>query len=414
MNFYLEKENRQYLKLLLLICAGMTGLVVLLSYFTLLQVQELVFLREQQIVSSLLSDGIAAEAIAAACSRTEISGEGLAFLYQTGHQKQTPVWFFSFFRTCTHAVFLPLFAGCLFFCACLFLAAVWYMQKRDRLYQQAAELVEQFAEGNFSGHLPAGDQRGTIYRLFDSIDQLARTLKSRCETEQASRQFLNNMISDISHQIKTPLAALNLYMDIMDGEPDHPDTIRTFTAKSTQSLRRMEELIQSLLKIARLDAGQITFDRTYVPVRELAAHGAEHLQTRAEQEGKYILIEGNSSDEICCDPVWTAEAVGNLVKNALDHTEEGGRIRIFWEYSPAMIRLSVEDNGCGIAQEDIHHIFKRFYRSSRSSDRQGAGLGLSLSRAIIEGQGGTLSVRSQPGEGAVFCISFLQQKERLS
>ena len=98
--------------------------------------------------------------------------------------------------------------------------------------------------------------------------------------------------------------------------------------------------------------------------------------------------------------------MGNLVKNALDHTETGGTVWIVWQRSPVMVRLTVEDDGCGILPEDIHHIFKRFYRSKNTGDRQGIGLGLSLSRMIVEGQGGSLSVESRPGEGSVFRAVF--------
>ena len=113
-------------------------------------------------------------------------------------------------------------------------------------------------------------------------------------------------------------------------------------------------------------------------------------------------MEGDLKEQLYCDQEWTAEALGNLVKNALDHTEAGGTIRISWKRFPAVFRLSVEDNGRGIEQEDIHHIFKQFYRSSTSCDRQGAGLGLSLAKSIAEGQGGNLSVESRPGEGSIF------------
>ena len=102
-----------------------------------------------------------------------------------------------------------------------------------------------------------------------------------------------------------------------------------------------------------------------------------------------------------CDPAWTAEALSNLVKNALDHTERGGTVRISWERSPGLFRLSVEDDGCGILPEDLPHIFKRFYRSGRdraARSMQGVGLGLPLAKAVVEGQGGVLSVSSTPDE----------------
>ncbi|MCI8428648.1 MAG: sensor histidine kinase [Lachnospiraceae bacterium] len=409
MIFFQEKQNRRYLGILSVFCTLLLSSTCLSAYVMLLKFRDIVFLREQQIVSSLLADGIPAAKIAAACSSMEVTEQAADFLFRIGHQEQTSVWFFPIFRSFAGSVYFPVLLLHAAFCAVLFGCSIRYMRRRELLYQQAAELVERFAEGDFSGHLPMGDQRGSIYRLFISIDQLARALRSRYEGELASREFLKDMISDISHQIKTPLAALSMYTDIMAAEPDQPDTVRTFAEKSAQSLMRMENLIQSLLKIARLDAGQISFERIQISVRELALRGAEELRIRAAREGKNIVIEGDAAAKILCDPAWTAEAVGNLIKNALDHTEEGGVVRIFWECSPAMIRLSVEDNGCGIAQEDIHRIFRRFYRSGRSRDRQGVGLGLSLSKAIIEGQNGTLSVRSRVGEGSTFAVSFLLQ-----
>ncbi len=109
---------------------------------------------------------------------------------------------------------------------------------------------------------------------------------------------------------------------------------------------------------------------------------------------------------VWCDPEWTKEAVGNLVKNALDHTIAGGKVKIAWQRSPIIVRLTVEDDGCGILPEDIHHIFKRFYRSRNSGNGQGIGIGLSLAKMIVEGQDGNLSVESSPGEGSIFRISF--------
>ncbi|MBD5457963.1 MAG: HAMP domain-containing histidine kinase, partial [Lachnospiraceae bacterium] len=205
---------------------------------------------------------------------------------------------------------------------------------------------------------------------------------------------------------KTPLAALDMYMEILEEEPENVETVKIFSRKSMRSLERMEQLISALLKIARLDTGSIVFEKRKCLVSEITAQAIGELSERAKQEGKKIVTEGEPEESIFCDEDWTREAVENLVKNALDHTEAGGTVRVTWKRSPVLFRLTVEDDGCGIAPEDIHHIFKRFYRSKNSSDRQGAGLGLSLAKSIVEGQGGTLSVESSPGEGSVFRISF--------
>lgn len=236
-------------------------------------------------------------------------------------------------------------------------------------------------------------------------------LQAQNDTERASKIFLRNTISDISHQLKTPLAALSMYQEIMENEPDQPDVIREFTAKTGTALRRMEQLIQSMLKITRLDAGNVVFEKRQCSLRKLIEQASSELTTRAQTEQKTILIqqaaaENSATETILCDPSWTSEAVGNLVKNALDHTHASGIIRITWEISPLSTILHVADNGDGISPEALHHIFKRFYRSRQSSDTQGIGLGLPLAKSIVEGQGGTIVVQSTPRAGTCFTIMF--------
>lgn len=225
--------------------------------------------------------------------------------------------------------------------------------------------------------------------------------------EHKAKIFLQNMVSNISHQLKTPLAALSMYMEIIMEEPENEEVVKDFTRKSIQSLERMKQLIRSLLTMARLDTGAIVFEKRQCLVSEIVEQAVNDLMERARYEGKEIRMEGQPKECLLCDPEWTIEAVGNLVKNGLDHTKAGGVIRIGGGQSLAVFRLSVADDGCGIAKEDIHHIFKQFYRSSTSSDRQGAGLGLSLAKSIVEGQGGNLSVESSPGEGSIFRMNFM-------
>lgn len=290
----------------------------------------------------------------------------------------------------------------------LLFVTMWFLNKREWLYQKATTIITQFAEGNFQNHLPRSET-GALYKLFTSIDQLATALQGKNDAEHKAKEFLKDTISDISHQLKTPIAALNMYTEIILEEPDNINAVQDFSQKSLQSLARMEQLIQSLLKIVRLDAGGIIFEKKQYFVSELVARATNNLLTRANIEKKQIIIKGNTSELLFCDLEWTGEAVGNLIKNALDYTAPGGSVYIEWERSSMMMRLSVSDDGCGISQEDIHHIFKRFYRSKQSSVKQGVGLGLPLAKAIIEGQGGLLSVQSGYREGTTFTISFLTE-----
>lgn len=276
------------------------------------------------------------------------------------------------------------------------------------MYLKADTVISSYINGDYSGHLPQNDE-GAIFQIFASVEQLATMLQSKNETEHKAKEFLKNTISDISHQLKTPLAALAMYQEIIENEPDNLETVKEFSAKIGLSLKRMEQLIQSMLKITRLDTGNIIFEKSYYYVSEVVSHAINELTTRAENENKLILVKGDPEQKLFCDMEWTGEAIGNIVKNALDHTKQDGTIHITWERTPTMLRISISDNGNGIAPEDIHHIFKRFYRSKHSLDTQGIGLGLPLAKSIVEGQGGLISVQSELHEGTTFMLSFLTE-----
>lgn len=299
--------------------------------------------------------------------------------------------------------------------AFLFGGTFLFFKKRECLYQEAANTVKCYIDGDYSRHLPQNEE-GTIYYVFHLIEELATILQSKNEAEHRTKEFLKNTISDISHQLKTPLAACSIYQEIMEKEPEQPDVIKEFSYKTGLAIKRMEQLIQSMLKLTRLDTGNIIFEKDECSISDLMNHALAELITRARIENKNITMlpqsaghtpNSTSNETFLCDRVWTSEAIGNIVKNALDHTKSGDTIRIFWECSPLMTRITISDNGEGIAPEDIPHIFKRFYRSQSASKTPGIGLGLPLAKSIIEGQGGILSVKSTLQEGTTFTLTFL-------
>ena len=132
-----------------------------------------------------------------------------------------------------------------------------------------------------------------------------------------------------------------------------------------------------------------------------------HFSFRAGQEGKKIVLSGDTSISFSCDRNWMTEAISNIVKNALDHTGNGDSVRIEWGESASAVRIVIKDNGSGINPEDLHHIFKRFYRSRYSKDTQGIGLGLPLAKSVVEAHNGTIEVDSMLGEGTTFVIFLL-------
>jgi hypothetical protein len=270
--------------------------------------------------------------------------------------------------------------------------------------ETAVNQITSYLDGNEDARIEC-DKEGEMYRLFHSVNTLAAVLNAHAANENREKEFLKNTISDISHQLKTPLAALNIYNGLLQEETADSD-IKEFVRLSEQELDRMETLVQNLLKITRLDAGSITIEKHMENVAELLKDTELHFAYRARQEQKEFILEGTDNMMLACDKDWLTEAIDNIVKNALDHTAPGGTIRITWTQSASLVRIVIKDNGSGIHPEDYHHIFKRFYRSRFSKDKQGIGLGLPLAKAIIEAHDGTIEVDSQLGVGTTFIINF--------
>lgn len=272
--------------------------------------------------------------------------------------------------------------------------------------ESAIAQITEYISGNKDVTIECNDE-GELYRLFHEVNSLVAILNAHAENEKSAKKFLRNTISDISHQLKTPLAALNIYNGLIQDEAKEIPSIQEFSQLSEQELDRIETLVQNLLKITKLDAGTILLEKSLENVSEIAEDIKKHFLFRARQEGKEICLSGNEDISLFCDRNWITEAISNLVKNALDHTEKGGVIRIEWRAFTSIVQITVTDNGSGIHPEDLHHIFKRFYRSRFSKDTQGIGLGLSLTKAIVEAHSGTIEVDSTLGTGTSFIINFL-------
>lgn len=294
-------------------------------------------------------------------------------------------------------------AGC---AAAVGAALFFYFKEQDRVLEDATTRIRQYLSGDRDVRIDC-EEEGELYRLFHEVNSLAAILNAHAENESRSRVFLKDTISNISHQLKTPLAALNIYNGLLQQEARDLPAVKEFADLSEQELDHIEALVQDLLKIARLDSGTIVLEKEREDLPELMECIQRQFACRARQEEKQLTLAGDETVTLACDRVWLLEAVGNLVKNAFDHTGAGDVIRVEWQKSASIVQITVRDNGSGISPEDMPHIFKRFYRSRYSSDTQGIGLGLPLAKAIVEAHGGTIEVDSEPGRGAVFTLNFL-------
>ena len=296
---------------------------------------------------------------------------------------------------------VSLFMGCgiLLLCFC-------YFHKQHKIMETAVAEIDDYLIGDTDARIECNDE-GEMYKLFHSVNTLVSILNAHIENEFRTKEFLKDTISDISHQLKTPLAALNIYNGILQSETENLPDLKEFTILSEQELDRIGVLVQNLLKITRLDAGTIIIEKNFENVSDMMHDIEQHFAYRAKQEQKELILSGDNDITLFCDREWMMEAVSNLVKNAFDHTDAGMRICVEWKQVSDMLQIVVEDNGCGIRSEDVYHIFKRFYRSRFSKDTQGIGLGLPLSKAIVELHGGNIKVESVWGKGSVFIINIL-------
>lgn len=249
---------------------------------------------------------------------------------------------------------------------------------------------------------------GELGLLAHQVQELSLRLQETIAQLSRDKDFLRDTIADISHQLKTPLASLTVYVELLQGGGVGPAEQEEFLRTCSRELERMEWLIQTLLKLARLEAGNLPMQLERAPIGEtvrMAAHAVERL---AEERGIEVrLVEPADPVSLPHDPRWLAEALANLVKNAVEHSPPNGVVSVAWETTPIFVRLRVIDQGAGIDARDEPHIFKKFYRApSGQGGGSGVGLGLPLAKTIAERHGGMLSAGKAEGGGTVFTLTL--------
>ncbi|MNB96670.1 Sensor protein SrrB [compost metagenome] len=224
----------------------------------------------------------------------------------------------------------------------------------------------------------------------------------------AEKNMIKELISDISHQTKTPLASILLYSQLVAEAPDlSPETRQLLQQIEAQS-EKLEWLITSLIKLSRLESGMIQLQSEVRPVAATITSALSHLYTRAGNKSIIINIDCDPLTSARHDYKWTSEALFNLLENAVKYTEPGGSIRITAEGNEMFTRIEVADTGIGIPEDGLEHIFKRFYRGHNAGEYEGIGIGLFLAQKIISLQGGYITAASQPGQGSRLTIYLPQ------
>ena len=249
-------------------------------------------------------------------------------------------------------------------------------------------------------------EEGELAILESEVQKMVVRLREQQSQLLADKKYLADSIADISHQIRTPLTSINLLVSFL-SEPDITEEKRQKTIRELyELLSRIDWLITTLLKISKLDAGTIQLKKETIPMKNLIQESIEPLLIPIELRGQELQIEAQG--QFVGDMNWTSEAIGNIVKNCMEHTPEGGVLRVQANENTLYQEIIIEDTGCGIAPEDLPHIFERFYKGKNSSDKS-FGVGLALARGIINTQNGTIKVENKKVGGAKFTIRFYKE-----
>ena len=406
------KETRTLFIVITAVCLISFLLAGGIAAFLAKSFQRELLLHDYGVAGHLLNqeNGLSISAFTAQPDENDIR-RGREALASVGYDETAPMRFLPAVRAYRNQAMLSVFLLLIFPFGAIFLSLSLYLRRQHGIFRSAEHAIRRFLDGNADSRIECS-QDGDWYSLFHAVNEMAAILSAHAENQRQTKKFLQDIISDVSHQMKTPLSALKMYHETMESHKDDAAVVKNFTEKSQREIRRMEDVIYTLLKLARLDAGMIRMEKAPENLFLLMQDVSERFETRAEREHKTITLSGKEDVVLSCDALWISEAVGNIVKNALEYTEDGGRIEIKWSQSPFLTQIEISDDGKGIHPEDLYNIFKRFYRSRFSSDVQGIGLGLPLAKSIVEAHGGAISVTGSLGEGTTFTLSFFNLTEK--
>lgn len=290
----------------------------------------------------------------------------------------------------------------LLICAGALALFLYYTKRRYKDISHLSGQLDQILHGDMSTCF-VPDKEGELALLTSEIYKMTVRLQEQSELLQKEKDYLNSSIADISHQIKTPLTSIRMIVPRLGREDADAGQRQQYIRDISSLLSRTEWLISSLLKIARLETGTVAFGQTPVNVEELVLEALAPLAVMLDVKEITVETDIDENAAFSGDRLWSVEAVGNILKNCMEHTPRGGQIRVSAEENPLATEILIADTGPGIAPEDRPHLFERFYKGKDSGD-DSAGIGLALSQAIFSRQHGSITAESPADGGALFRI----------
>ncbi len=294
---------------------------------------------------------------------------------------------------------------CGVFCLIMCGAFIIYVRMRQRETKQITNYISRINNKEYDLSIEQNSE-DEMSLLKNEVYKVTVMLREQADNSLTAKENLKNSLSDISHQLKTPITSIMIMVDnILDDDNMPVELRRDFMKDIRRETTGISFLVKSLLTLSRIDADTIEFKHKTESVNSIIKECVQRISVLAELKNVNIEVQPQNNINLDCDFKWVCEAITNIIKNCIEHTPAGGTVEIAASQNKIYTKISIKDNGCGIAAKDLPHIFERFYKGKNSRE-DSVGIGLALAKTIIEKSGGIVSVDSAEGRGSVFDIKF--------
>ena len=282
-----------------------------------------------------------------------------------------------------------------------------YLKQRDKKINQITQYINEIKNRKYDLDINENSE-DELSNLKNELYKITIMLKEESEISRQDKENIKMSVEDISHQLKTPLTSIMIMLDNLKDNPNmNEDTKQRFIFEISKQVDWINWLVISILKLSRLEANVVKFSDNKINVKKFIDEIIDNLEIPIEIKNQNIIIEGNEDASFIGDYKWQQEAITNIIKNAIEHNKENGKIIIKYEENVLFTKITIIDEGQGIAKEDLKHIFERFYKAQNSSDNS-VGIGLSLAKNIIEKNNGMINCKSEIGNGTEFIVKYMK------
>lgn len=285
---------------------------------------------------------------------------------------------------------------------------LFYLKRRDKKIKQITKYINEIKNKKYELNIDENSE-DELSNLKNELYKITIMLKEESEISKKDKENFKISVEDISHQLKTPLTSITIMLDNLKENPNMDEnTKQKFIFEISKQIDWINWLVISMLKLSKLDANVVQFYDEKINLNKFITEIVKNLEIPIEIKNQNIIINGDNEADFVGDYKWQQEAVTNIIKNCIEHNKENGTINIKYEENNLFTKISIKDEGIGIEKEDLKHIFERFYKGKNSTENS-VGIGLSLSKNIIEKNNGIILCKSEIGKGTEFIIKYIKK-----